>query len=37
MALQSDQSHHIGLTSGQLALFCVAAIVLLVFAWTYLN
>ena len=35
MALQSDQS--LGLTSGQLALFSVAAIVLLVFAWAYLN
>jgi hypothetical protein len=37
MALQSDQGHHVGVTSGQLALFGVAALVLLVFAWTYLN
>jgi hypothetical protein len=37
MALLSNQGHHPGFTSGQLPLFIVAAIVLLVFAWTYLN
>jgi hypothetical protein len=35
MAIQSNQDHH--LTTGQLARFSFAAIVLLVFAWSYIN
>ena len=37
MAIQSDQDRHLDFTSGQLALFSVATVVLLIFAWTYLN
>jgi hypothetical protein len=35
MAIQSGQDHH--LTTGQLALFTVAAVVLVVFLSTYMN
>jgi|SoiMethySBSTD1v2_1073268.scaffolds.fasta_scaffold130096_4 hypothetical protein len=35
MAIQSNQGDH--LTTGQLGLFSVATVMLLFFAWTYLN
>jgi hypothetical protein len=35
--VRSDPDQHLGFTAGQLLLLGVAAIVLLVFAWTYLN
>jgi len=35
MAIQSNQADH--LTTGQLALFSVATVVLFFFSWTYTN
>jgi hypothetical protein len=37
MTLQSDQMDHRGLELGQLVLFGAATIVLLFFAWTYVQ
>jgi hypothetical protein len=35
--VRGDQDRHLGFTAGQLLLLGVAAIVLFLFAWTYLN
>jgi hypothetical protein len=37
MTERNDRDHHSGYAPGQLALFVAAAIVLLVFAWTFVH
>jgi hypothetical protein len=37
MTIQNDHDHHSDYSPAQLTLFVAAAIVLLVFAWTYAH